>query len=155
MQYLPFIALMTATYVTLTSNLQPNNILFGVMIALLVALLVRPQVRSRSVSQSAHSVVAGLRYIGILIVDLVVSGIEMAQLVLSPTMPIKTGLVSIPTDLGAALSAHAVSLTPGELVVEMDAEHNLYSHALDTVKAAEHVVDSQETRRNLLDQIFP
>ncbi len=87
------------------------------------------------------------------------SGIQTARLVLSPSLPIKPGVLRIPsdteTDLGAALSAHAITLTPGEMVVEMDSDNVMYTHALDATKAKEYVHDAQEMRRKLLDQIFP
>jgi multicomponent Na+:H+ antiporter subunit E len=159
MKYVPIILVFTATYLALTSNAEPLNILVGLIIALGVTALVRPPVRARSAGQSLRSLAAGVRYIGVLIYDLVASGIQTARLVLSPSLPIQPGILRIPskyeTDLGAALSAHAITLTPGEMVVEMDADNNMYTHALDASKAESYVHDAQEMRRELLDQIFP
>ena len=39
-------------------------------------------------------------------------------------------------NMATALSAHAVSLTPGELVVEIDDEGVMYTHCLDASRAA-------------------
>lgn len=159
MKYLPIILIFTGTYLALTSNPEPLNIVVGLLIALGVTVLVRPPVRARSAGQSVRSFLAGLRYVGVLMYDLAASGVQTARLVLSPTLPIKPGVLRIPsnteTDLGAALSAHAITLTSGEMVVEMDADNVMYTHALDASKAETFVHDAQEMRRDLLDQIFP
>lgn len=159
MKYIPITLVFTATYLALTSNIEPLNILVGLILAVGVIFLVRPTVRSRSAGQSLRSFVAGLRYIGVLIYDVAASGIQTARLVLAPSLPIKPGVLPIPSncdsDLGAALSAHAITLAPGEMVVEMDPENTMYTHALDASKAEAYVHDAQEMRRKLLDQIFP
>jgi multicomponent Na+:H+ antiporter subunit E len=159
MKYIPIILIFTLTYVALTSNLEPLNILVGLLIAAGVTALVRPPVRSRTVGQSLRSLLAGFRYIGVLTYDLLVSGLQTARMVLSPSLPIKPGVLTIPsntqTDLGAALSAHAITLTPGEMVVEMDADNNMYTHVLDVTKAEAYLHDAQEMRRTLLNEIFP
>ena len=159
MKYIPIILIFTAIYLALTSNLEPLNIVVGLLIAVGVTVLVRPPVRARTPSQSIRSLLAGFRYVGVLIYDLALSGVQTARLVLSPSLPVKPGVLRIPsdteTDLGAALSAHAITLTPGEMVVEMDSDNVMYTHALDATKAKEYVHDAQEMRRKLLDQIFP
>lgn len=159
MKYVPVILAFTAVYVALTSNAELLNILAGLLIAVVVTALVRPTVRPRSAGQSVRAMVAAVRYVGVLIYDLTASGIQTARLVLSPSLPIQPGILRIPsnvdTDLGAALSAHAITLTPGEMVVEMDADNNMYTHTLDASKAETYVHDAQEMRRELLDRIFP
>jgi multicomponent Na+:H+ antiporter subunit E len=90
---------------------------------------------------------------------LVTSGIQVARLVIDPKLPIQPGIVAIPsrakTELGEALSAHAISLTPGELVVEIGDDGILYTHCLDASHAAEYLEDAQKMRKDLLDKIFP
>jgi len=104
-------------------------------------------------------VVASARYVLTLGYDMVVSGVQVARIVLSPSLPIRPGIVAIPaetnTDLGIALSAHAVSLTPGELVVEIDDDHMMYTHCLDATHAETYIKDAHDLRIELLNEIFP
>ncbi len=66
------------------------------------------------------------RYAGLLALDIVRSGIGVAAIVLNPRLPIRPGILAIPSEceseLGVALSSHALSVTPGELVVGVDDE---------------------------------
>ena len=98
------------------------------------------------------------RYVLILAYDLIVSGFQVARIVLSKSMPVRQGISKLPTgvktDIGAALSAHAITLAPGELVIEMDDEGSLYTHCLDATHSAEYIRDAQEMREDLLDKIM-
>lgn len=156
--YLRWIFILTLVYLALTSNLEPLNIVVGILLSLVVVQLIRPQPRPLASRNIGRSLVALVRYIINLIHDLVVSGIQVARLVITPSLPIKPGIILIPSqtesDLGLALSAHAVTLTPGELVVELDEEHNLYTHCLDVTHAEEYISDALEMRRKLLKEIF-
>lgn len=158
MYYVRTWIILTLIYLALTSNLEPLNLLVGVLVAGFVLFLIRPPLESMSPRQYPSSIVATVRYIAILLVDLVQSGLQLARMVLSPEIPIKAGIINIPsncqTELGVALSAHAITLTPGELVVEMDDDHNMYTHVLEAAKAPDYVHDAQEMRLKLLDQIF-
>lgn len=159
MYYIRTWLLLTLIYLTLTSNLEPLNLLMGGIVGVVVLLLIRPPLESMSPRQYPSSLLATVRYILVLVYDLIVSGIQIARLVLSPSLPIKPGIINISsecqTELGAALSAHAITLTPGEMVVEMDKDQNLYTHVLDATQAPTYVHEAQAMRRELLDQIFP
>jgi multicomponent Na+:H+ antiporter subunit E len=150
--------LLTLIYLALTSNLDIRNIVVGIVVALLVAALVRPPLKTMGPRHIPTSLVATIKYIGTLIWDLILSGIQLAQILLSREMPIHPGIINIPSncqsELGAALSAHAITLTPGEMTVEMDEDHNMYTHVLDAVRAPEYMREAQEMRLKLLDQIF-
>ncbi len=156
--YARWIALLSLAYLALTSNLEAANIVVGLLLAVSVVLLVRPARRPLAPRNIPESVGALVRYLAHLIRNLVVSGIQVARIVLSPTLPIRPGIVTIPTrtetDLGVALSAHAITLAPGEIVVEIDDEHNMYTHCLDATHAEEYVTEAQEMRHELLNKIF-
>jgi multicomponent Na+:H+ antiporter subunit E len=158
MYYIRTGILLTLIYLALTSNLDIRNIVVGIVVALLVAALVRPPLKTMSPRHYPTSLVATIKYIGTLIWDLILSGIQLAQILLSRKMPIHPGIINIPSncqsELGAALSAHAITLTPGEMTVEMDEDHNMYTHVLDAVRAPEYMREAQEMRLKLLDQIF-
>ena len=57
--------------------------------------------------------------------------------------------------MATALSAHAITLAPGEMVVEIGEGGVMYTHTLDASQAADYVAEAQDLRRELLRKIFP
>jgi multicomponent Na+:H+ antiporter subunit E len=158
MRYVWPVAILTLLYLVLTSNFALNNIVAGMVVAMIVLLLFRPQSGDVVWKQMPTAVFATFKYIIHLMVDLLVSGIQVARIVLSPTMPINPGIVAIPTncesDLSRALSAHAITITPGEMVVEVGKDGTMYTHMLDVTDADEQVREAQELRETMLKKIF-
>ncbi|WP_420643154.1 Na+/H+ antiporter subunit E [Candidatus Leptofilum sp.] len=158
MHYLTFMIPVWLLYMLLTGNWAINNIITGLVLAGLVALLVRPVKRPFTWHRLPDALLASGIYLLRLLWDLLLSGLQVARIVLTPSLPIKPGIVAIPSecesDLGVALSAHAITLTPGEMVVEIDDEGIMYTHMLDASNPDEHVEAAQRTRRDLLSRIF-
>jgi multicomponent Na+:H+ antiporter subunit E len=157
MNFLRGILLLTAVYLALTANFQLSNIIFGMLLGLGVMILLSPAEDTIEWRFSPGGVVALVRYIFVLIVDLALSGIQVARIVLSPDLPIEQGNVAIPTScespVAQALSAHAITVTPGEMVVEMSPEGTMYTHVLDTSDAEENIKRAQEMREEMLEKI--
>jgi multicomponent Na+:H+ antiporter subunit E len=144
-------------YLALTSNLAWNNLLVGLVVAAGLSWLLRPSLKPFNWRRLPATLLAVLRYLLVLLADLIGSGVQVARIVLDPKLPIQPGVVAIPSgcesELATALSAHAISLTPGELVVEIDDEGVMYTHCLDASRAAEYVAEAQQMRRDLLQKI--
>jgi multicomponent Na+:H+ antiporter subunit E len=153
------VLLLTAVYLALTANLSISNIIAGLVLAVIVLLLIRPSGSDVDWRHLPVTLGALFKYLVVLAFDLIISGLQMTRLVLNPSLPLKQGIVAIPTEseseTAAALSAHAITITPGELVVEMDEEGTFYTHVLDTSHAQEDVKKAQEMREQLLQKIFP
>jgi multicomponent Na+:H+ antiporter subunit E len=149
---------LTALYLALTGNLALNNVIVGILIAVAVALLLRPSRSPVELRRVPRSLLALLQYAGLLAYDIIRSGAGVARVVLDPKLPIKPGILAIPseceTELGIALSSHALSVTPGELVVGTDHQGTLYVHCLDASHAAETIQEAQLLRRRLLSRIL-
>ena len=145
-------------YLALTANLEWSNLIVGFLLAVGIASLLQVQPYSTNWRRLPIALWATIRYIINLIGDLIVSGIQVARIVLDPKLPIQPGIIAIPSDcesdLATALSAHAITLTPGEMVVEIDEKGVMYTHCLDASQASAHVADAQQMRRNLLQKIF-
>jgi multicomponent Na+:H+ antiporter subunit E len=158
MGYIWTILAVAAAYLALTGNLAFNNILVGLLIASIIAVLLRPTRSPVALRRMPGVLWALLRYAGLLAYDIVRSGVGVARLVLDPQMPIKPGILAVPseceTELGLALSSHAFSVTPGELVVGVDQEGTLYVHCLDASHAQETIREAQALRRSLLSRIL-
>jgi multicomponent Na+:H+ antiporter subunit E len=145
-------------YLALTAKLELGNAVLGLLVAAGLTLLLRPP-RGRFALRSLPGALAALgRYLFVVFVDAIKSGLVAARLVLDPALPVKPGIIAIPSDcdseLATALSAHAITLAPGEMVVEIGKDGTMYAHALDATRAAEYVEEAQELRRELLRKIF-
>jgi multicomponent Na+:H+ antiporter subunit E len=158
MRYLPFVLFVTTIYLFLTSNLEWLNILFGVLIAIGTTLLLKPQVKPFSWRKIPVAIWAIIQYMAVLVYDIFQGGLMVAKLALSPKLDIKPAIISIPsgceTELAKALSAHAISISPGELVIEIDEDGVMYTHVLDVTKSVEYREQAQRLRRELLRKIF-
>jgi multicomponent Na+:H+ antiporter subunit E len=147
-----------AVYLALTANLEMSNLVLGMLVAASLTLLVRPQRARIELRRLPEVTLALSRYLLLILSDMLRSGLAAARLILDPALPVKPGIVAIPSgcesELATALSAHAISLAPGELVVEIGEDGTMYTHALDATQAAEYVTEAQRLRRELLGKIF-
>lgn len=145
-------------YLALTGNMEIANVVTGLLIGLGITLLIRPRRLSISWGRLPLALWSILRYLGVVFLDLVKSGIQVGGIIINPRLPIDPGIVNIDADckseLATALSAHAVTLTPGELVVEMDDAGHLYVHCLDAGNSAQYAAEAQSLRHQLLSKIF-
>lgn len=144
-------------YMLLTGNWAWNNWLFGLGLAVGLAGLLRVEKRPFSPLNVPLVLWTAVRYLLLLAWDLLQSGWQVARLLLDPKLPIRPGIIAIPSgsrsQWGSALSAHAITLTPGELVVEMDEAGVMYTHCLDATKP-EAALAAQRKRQALLDQLL-
>lgn len=158
MYYIRPVLLLTLVYLALTANLELVNIVAGFIIAMVVVLLIRPEPHRVGWRETPRAILALGRYILVLIYDLVVSGVQVARVVLDPALPIKPGIIAIPSkcrsEMASALNAHAITLTPGEAVVEMSEDGTMYTHCLNADRSEEVVEQAQKMRVDLLEKIF-
>lgn len=158
MYYSRAIVLLALAYLALTANLELSNIIVGLLLATGIILLLRPERRPVNLKRSLPAAIAFSRYVLVLVYDLLVSGIQVARIVLDPALPIKPGVVAIPSDceseLGTALSTHAITLTPGQMVVEIDEKAVMYTHCLNVTEAENLAAKAQKLRRDMLEKIF-
>jgi multicomponent Na+:H+ antiporter subunit E len=145
-------------YLALTANLEPGNVVLGLLVATGLTLLMRPPRGTFELKRLPGAVLALGRYLSVVILAAIKSGLVAARLVLNPALPVKPGIIAIPSDcdseLATALSAHAITLAPGEMVVEIGKDGTMYAHALDATRAADYVEEAQALRRELLRKIF-
>jgi multicomponent Na+:H+ antiporter subunit E len=158
MSRVSIIVLLWIVYLALTANLEFSNLVVGLIIAAGVAALIRPAPRAFDARRLPATLLALARYLLFVFVDLIQSGLNVARLVLTPALPIRPGLIAIPgqtdNEIAAALSAHAITITPGQMVVEMGEDGVLYTHCLDAGAPEAVVAAAQKTRRELLEKIL-
>lgn len=153
---IPFIVLVF-TYTALAGNAGIANLLLGSAIAAGVLNLLRPSRRAVKWGQIPGAFVALAVYIVTLARTVIASGIQIARVVIHPDLPIHSGIIAIDpecdSELGQALSAHAISLAPGELLIEMEKDGTMYIHSLDLPATERQTAASQRQRQRLLTQI--
>ncbi len=145
-------------YLALTANLEAGNLVLGLLIASGLTLLMQPRRGRIELRRLPRAILALGQYVLILMVDAVKSGLAMARIILDPALPIKPGIIAIPSgcssELATALSAHSITLAPGEMVIEISDDGVMYTHTMDATHAADYVADAQRLRRELLGDIF-
>lgn len=146
-------------YLALTGNAEPANLAVGALVAVGISLL-RPKMNLTliNLTRLPQFLWAGMRYIFVVVGDVIRGGISTARIVLDPNLPLNPGIIAIPSgtrsELGTALSAHSISLSPGEMVVAIDDEGVMYTHCLDVDDSEKMVANAQKLRKNLLSRMF-
>lgn len=146
-------------YLALTGNAEPANLVVGALVAVGISLL-RPKMNLPLINlkRLPQFLWAGIRYLFVVAGDVIRGGISTARIVLDPNLPLNPGIIAIPSgtrsELGTALSAHSISLSPGEMVVAIDDEGVMYTHCLDVDDLEKMVANAQKLRKNLLNRMF-
>ena len=111
-------------------------------------------------------VIAAVQYFVILLRDIYLAAMDVAKRVIDPKMPLNPGIIATDsqfvTQAGeeglattiAAISAHGITITPGELVVDFDGTKTMYVHCLDVVASTAVAESNQAKRITLLRKIL-
>lgn len=120
----------------LTPTRVAEEFLIGLAVGMPLAFAIRrfytpsvPLTRSLRVAPSATL------YVVIFLKDLVIANFAVARLVLSPRLPIEPAVVEVPlrvrSDTAITTIANSITLTPGTLTMDYDADRNsLYVHSI-------------------------
>ena len=122
--------LLFLVWIGLTNSLEIQELIVGAVVALVVA---KYFTKDEEVDLG-KSLITYIKFTPIFLKNLVKSNIEVAKIVLSPSLPINTGIVKLKTKLtndhDKLLLANAITLTPGTITLELD-DNNLYVHVLN------------------------
>lgn len=147
-------------WMLLTIQFNWQGFVVGYVISLVILYLFGPTKGRLNWRRLPGQILALLIYLVILYRDIFFSGLDIVRRVLSPDMRLKPGVVAVPvqdpdkSSLVTALSADAISLTPGELVVEIEGDAILYVHTLDVDNTETHAATKQKERLKLLRRII-
>lgn len=158
MKYAKLILPLFITYMALTQNLQLSNWGVGLAISIAIAVLMRPSSATLRPSQWPSALWALAQHTVLLVLDVIKCGITVARIVLDPKLPVKPGIVAVqPHSTNSAviaLSAHAITITPGEQVIEIGKDGTMFTHCLDAESSGKSAASGQQARLKLLRQIF-
>lgn len=122
--------------VELTPTRIGEELIIGLLVGLPLAFVVRRfYAPTTPLSRSLQVAPYAVLYIAAFLKELVVANLSVARVVLSPSMPIRPAVLEVPlrveTDAGITTIANSISLTPGTLTMDYDADRNsLFVHAL-------------------------
>ena len=124
--------LLFVVWLLLTQQFTIGNILLAAILAWLIPLAVS---RVRTVAIPAKKPLKMIAFLGLLLIDIIVSSIVVAKQVLGAPERLQPGFIIIPLDLKEALPitilASTISLTPGTVSIEVSEDRTtLYVHAL-------------------------
>lgn len=138
-------------WLLLNDSASAGQIVLGALLGLLIPLFTQ---RFWPKTVPVHRPALVIRFIGRVLVDIVVANFAVARLVFRPHSAIRPAFVRVPLDVqgdfAISLLASVVSLTPGTVSaeLELDAERDqrvLLVHALD-LDDADQLIDEIKTR---------
>lgn len=118
--------LMTAiVWLLLTGTLDSQELAAGALVVAVVAMLARGKAHIlNGVRWSILLPAWILAYLGYFAIALIKSNFDLARRVLSPSLPLRPGVVQVRTELtsslGRLLLANSITLTPGTLTVDVE-----------------------------------
>ncbi|MDP2161641.1 MAG: Na+/H+ antiporter subunit E [Flavobacterium sp.] len=124
--------ILTLVWVALTGSFEFINFAFGFALTFLILWVINKDAVDRKYFKVIPSIIGFIFYF---IYELIKANVQVAYDVITPTMYMKPGIVSVPldanTDLEITLLANVISLTPGTLSLDVsDDKKVLYVHAM-------------------------
>ena len=139
-----------------TAQPTPGNFLLGYVfsVSALAATGLRGEnVRLRNGPRQLYNLVAYTVYLG---TEVLSAGLKVSRVILSPSLPIDPGISTVNTqdesesELISAISAHGITITPGELVVDFDETDEdgirMIVHSLNMETSGQSLDDDQTKR---------
>ncbi|WP_018981872.1 Na+/H+ antiporter subunit E [Salinimonas chungwhensis] len=149
--------LLLIVWLMLNVSFSLGHIILGSVLAVIIPLLCAPlQVPQPKLKRPLRAV----RYVFMVLGDIVVANVQVAILVVGPMRRIKPGFVAIPIDLEETLLitilASTVTMTPGTLSAELSKDKNwLYVHVLNMPDNEEEVISLIKNRyESAIKEIF-
>jgi len=148
--------LLFVVWLLLTHQFDFGNILLAAILAWLIPLGVS---RVRTEAVPIRKPLKMISFLGLLLVDIIISNLVVAKQVLGAPERLQPGFVAIPLDLKKALPitilASTISLTPGTVSIEISKDQKtLYVHALHVEREAKLVDRIKYRYEKPLKEIF-
>ncbi len=131
--------LLFAVWLLLNNTVAPGHIVLATFLAIVIPLITSGMQDSQP---SFHKPLVTLRYVVMVIGDIIVANFEVAALVIGPNKKLNPAFIAVPIEieheLPITILASTVSLTPGTVSAEISEDKQwLYVHVL-------HITDKDE-----------
>lgn len=112
------------TWILLTESLEASELIFGFLIALIISIGTANLFTEHGLSHlNPKRLFYLIVYIPYYLYQVVKANIQVAIIVLSPSLPIKPGIVKVKTklktDVGKLSLANSITLTPGTITMDV------------------------------------
>lgn len=150
---------MALVWMILTANVALDSFFVGYVLSFAILLLTRIERIAVNRRRLPDQALAFCIYSITLARDIWLSSVDVTKRVLNPRLPINPGVLKVMTmdedesEFVAAFSAHGITITPGELVVDFDGSRAMYVHCLDVEASAANAPGGQAKRLKLLRRI--
>ncbi|HVU11052.1 MAG TPA: Na+/H+ antiporter subunit E [Phototrophicaceae bacterium] len=147
-------------WMVVTATISVGSLFVGWLIGVALLLLIRREHKTIQWNRLPDQIVAFLIYSVTLGRDVINCSLDVAKRVIQREMPINPGILAVPTqdasenDVIAAFSAHGITITPGELVLDFDGAKTMYVHCLDVEASAQSADGAQTKRLHMLQRII-
>ena len=139
-----------------TAQPTAGNLLLGYALSVMVLMATGIRGEHFHLQSAPRQLYNLLAYIVFLAGEVLLAGLQVAWITLKPSLPIDPGLSSIKTQdpsrsaLISAISAHGITITPGELVVDFDESDAdavlMIVHSLN-ISASSERLDADQSKR--------
>lgn len=141
-----FNLLLALSWIILTGQFNPVNLLFGFALGYVMLWLVQRAIGPSRYFGKVHQVI---RFVLFFFWELLKANLRVTYDVLTPRHHMRPGVIAIPlsvqTDEEITLLANLITLTPGTLSLDVSSDRRvLYIHAM-------YVEDIQQTRQEIKD----
>lgn len=144
----------------ISGAVRVDVLLVGAVTGFLVLTALRVEVRQVTPRTLPGQIIGFLGYSVQMFIDIFLSSVDVARRVLAPRIELRSGIIAVPTqspvssDFVSALSAHSITITPGELVVEFDGHDMLFVHCLDVEASEKTIFEAQARRAKRINRIL-
>ncbi len=122
-------------WILLSGSLSSAELVTGLAVAAVVTLASRPHLALFSgLRLTPGALLPFVTYLGVFLVALIRANLDMARRVLTPSLPLRPGVVEVRTrltsSLGRLILANSITLTPGTLTVDLQ-DDSILVHWVD------------------------
>ncbi len=148
--------ILAGIWLLLNNSAAPGQILLGLLLGWAIPLI---SIRFWPDKVFIYKPLTFLRYIVVLLVDIVVANFIVARLILGNSDLLKPAFVKLPLDLTSdfaiSLLANSITLTPGTLSAQLSTDRKyLLIHALNESDPDTLIVTIKQRYERLLKEIF-
>ena len=143
-------------WLLLVNSVTPGQLLLGAVLAMVLPLLTGRFWPDQPTLRNPWKI---LRYIAVLLWDIVLANLAVARRILGPTHQLHPAFVHLPLDLhndfAISVLASTISLTPGTVSSDLSADRKtLLLHVLDVQDEAELIAHIKQRYEQPLKEIF-
>ncbi|SIS39962.1 Na+/H+ antiporter subunit E [Neptunomonas antarctica] len=143
-------------WLLLNNTVAPGHLVLGAFLAIAIPLLTSGM---QDPQPGFRKPIATIRYVLMVIFDIIVANFEVAVLVIGPAKKLQPAFVAIPLDieheLPITILASTVSLTPGTVSAEISEDKKwLYVHVLNLTNEEELIALIKHRYERPLKEIF-